>query len=115
MAHLVNTPQFRVPFTVEDGECAVVEQDSVEDKTQNAITCLRCRPGDRVQIPTYGVPDLALRQYGKDDAIKIAAIIEEWEPDVNAEIMTEAIKSATGEFTVNIDLTAQGSFEKESH
>lgn len=103
MAHLVNTPQFQVPFHLHNGEVAVVEQDSAEDRTQNATTVMRYTKGQRTAIPEFGVPDFAMRQDGMN-ADELTQAVLTWEPDVDVEVVKEIIES--GVETAEVEITA---------
>lgn len=108
MADLVNTPQFRFPMQISAaGEILTVEQDSFEDRVQNAIVCLRYQRGQRTQLPEFGIPDQALRQGGASHREIVESIIR-WEPDISPDDLGQIISSDSETTTVRIDLTSPG-------
>lgn len=58
----VQVPQFAVPFRVEDGTVAVVEQGSKEEIRQCVLACVATRLGSRMEAPDYGVADQTFKR-----------------------------------------------------
>lgn len=82
---MVDIPHLAVPLRTDGtGAMAVLEQDSVEDITQCCAVLLATTIGDRVEVPDYGIPELAFRTEAPLEAI--AAAVEEWEPRADLDI-----------------------------
>ena len=103
MADLLETPQYALPFRLdESGEPVCIEQDSEEDVAQNSIVVLRYVKGTRSRLVTYGLEDQTLQQNGAD-LNDIAATVRQWEPDSDISVVSEALDD-DGIQTVRIDL-----------
>ena len=51
-------PHLRIPFRItSSGAADVVEQDSIDDVAQCVEVLLRTRPGDRPEVPEYGIDE----------------------------------------------------------
>lgn len=106
MAHLVNTPQLKFPMQITDnGVVLVVEQDSFEDRVQNAVICLRYQKGQRTMLPEFGLPDQAFRQGGANMNDIVSSILQ-WEPDVDPVVVGQAMDSVLAEQTVTIEMVS---------
>lgn len=80
-------PHLRHPFSIVNGKTAVVDQDSPREIVQSVWATTSTHPGDRDEVPNFGVEDDLFRLGGVDlDELKRA--IEEQEP--RAAILTEA-------------------------
>lgn len=105
MAHQlsVETPQFAVPFSMEGGDVKVVEQDSTEDRYQNVKMALAWEPGERLAVPEYGVADQALQENGADVRY-IMNQVQQFEPDVDLDMIAHAVGQMTGEQIIDVDI-----------
>jgi len=58
----VDVPHFALPFQLGPGGANVVEQDTIDD-IANCVTAIAVtHVGWRSEVPTFGIPDLALRK-----------------------------------------------------
>lgn len=77
----ITTPQFAVPFHVEGGKVAVVEQGSAQEIRDCVVACLRTKVGSRMDAPEYGIPDKTFsRQPRNPSADVYLRAVEEAEP-----------------------------------
>lgn len=77
------TAHLRWPLRLVDGVPQTVEQDSYEDLRQCVRTILSFAPGQRIELPEFGLVDQVLREGGADlEAIRRA--IADWEPRADA-------------------------------
>jgi phage baseplate assembly protein W len=83
------SPSFRFPFAVVDGRAGVVEQDSPAEIAQAVYAVLATERGQRVELPSYGLDDVALLEGGVDPE-RLLTAVEEWEPRA-ALLTTESI------------------------
>jgi hypothetical protein len=58
----VEVPHFNLPFQLGASGAAVVEQDSIDDIAVCVVAILSTHIGWRAEVPTFGMPDLALRR-----------------------------------------------------
>lgn len=58
----VTTPHFALPFSLSNGQAAVVEQDSPDDIANCVEAVLRYTPGWRFADPEFGVSDQTFRR-----------------------------------------------------
>jgi len=72
---------FDLPFRVDDGQVATVEQDSRGEVRNCVIACLRTRYGSLIDFPEYGVAnELFTRQTRNPSPDDYLRAIEEAEP-----------------------------------
>lgn len=82
----MTVPHFSFPFTFgDDGSVDVVEQDTYEEVEQNVVVLLLTQEGERVEVPSFGIRDLAFQVDFDKQAIVDAAV--EW--DERAEVLIE--------------------------
>ena len=74
-------PHIELPvrFDPSTRRLAALEQDSIDEVTQNVSVVLRCQPGAREDEPDFGVPEQVFLERGVD-LEEIARHVEEWEP-----------------------------------
>lgn len=84
---MATTPHLKIPFEVNDGQVAVVEQDSIDDVTGCVFSVLATERGTRPELPEFGLADPTFR-LGGVDLDELRDVVEEWEP--RAEVFTEA-------------------------
>lgn len=80
---MADVPHFDLPFRFVNGKAVEVEQDTVEDIVVCIEALLRTRPGQRLDLPTYGTPDPLFQGADADDLLNV---IQEWEPRANIAI-----------------------------
>lgn len=68
---MANVPQLAVPFRVEDGEVAVVEQGSRKEINQCIVACLGTRLGSRLEAPDYGVPSQIFKRQSRSPSAAV--------------------------------------------
>lgn len=74
-----NVPHLAIPFRIErNGSAAVIEQDTVDDVAQCVEVLLSTVEGERIELPSYGVPDYLFKVNFNIPAIM--GQIEQWEP-----------------------------------
>lgn len=101
MADLLITPQITLPFRVVGGAVVQHEQDTFEDITQNAVVVMRYTKGDRTADPEFGIPDLTFHM-GPIDPRSLANTIQNYEPEVTAEVVQKVL--GTGQLDIYVDL-----------
>lgn len=74
---MADIPHFDLPFRFVGGKAVEVEQDSVDDIAVCVEALLRTRPGERIELPTYGIPDPV---FVGADTEAIMASVRDWEP-----------------------------------
>lgn len=74
-------PHLAFPLRFVDGMAATVEQDSPDHMLDRIHVTCRTPLGDRLDDPTFGIPDEVLRVRHADLDV-LAAAIEESEPDI---------------------------------
>lgn len=92
-----NTPHLALPVRVDpDGTFAVVEQDTGDDVRQCVEVLFRTTPGQRIEIPEYGMADLLFAV--RIDEEEILGTIDRWEPraiaslDIAPDLVDEMIR-----------------------
>ena len=81
---MADVPHFAIPFQIVGNSAAVVEQDSDEELTSAAWAIVRTEVGSRVELPEFGVSDLAFRDSAAVSE-EVTQAIREWEPRLEAE------------------------------
>lgn len=87
------------PFTIlPGGRVATVDQDSDAGHAQQLASLIATRLGERVLVPTFGVPDPAFSTLDGND---VAAAVELFGPPVRiVSVETGPVRSGTAEVTV---------------
>lgn len=62
----------------------MVEQDTWEEVAQCVQTLLTTTEGDRIELPTYGIPSPVFSTISSTDASELQARIAQWEPRAQA-------------------------------
>jgi hypothetical protein len=75
---MTEIPHFAVPFNFVGTTVAAVEQDTPEEVTQCVYVIAHYHPGDRAELPEFGIPDQVFRPLTDVDLIRDA--VERWEP-----------------------------------
>jgi phage baseplate assembly protein W len=78
---LATVPHSALPFRIENGRVAEVEQDSVEEIEGCVEAILRTFVGTRIDAPDFGVPDESFVQQTPNPSAEVyIAAIEQAEP-----------------------------------
>lgn len=102
---MVDVPHFALPFRVENGAIAVVEQDSNEEIEDCVESILRTFVGTRIDNPDFGIPDEAFFQQTPSASAQVyVAAIEEMEP--RAQVLGSARLIELAEKHVTIEMEA---------
>lgn len=97
----IAAPHFAVPFRVENGQVAQIEQDSIGEIEGCVEAVLRTPEGSRIEEPDFGIPDATFEQLGPDPSAEAyLAAIAEWEP--RSHVLGEARLGELGEVDVTI-------------
>lgn len=75
----ITTPHFALPFRMHRGATVCVEQDTLDDIAGCIEAVLRTSPGQRIESPEFGSPELTFNQrpLNLDDVVNR---VELWEP-----------------------------------
>ena len=85
-------PHFAFPFRIDaSGAAAVVDQDSAEDITQCVKVLFSTTVGERIEVPTYGIPMQAFATVASEDTSALAAAVKKWEPRATARISSNVV------------------------
>lgn len=83
---MADTPEFLLPFQfLPFGGAEEIEQGSDTEKQQSVYAILAYQPGQRTDLPNFGLPDQSFLEGGAD-LNQIEAIITEWDPRVRESI-----------------------------
>lgn len=83
------TAHLRLPLELAaDGTFVTVAQGSDEELVQSVRILLGTRPGERVAVSGYGIPDPTFRTVHRPDEIVDAVRV--WEPRATAEVVVRA-------------------------
>lgn len=102
VAVLIDTPHFKFPFklTTDGTRAMVVEQDSDEEIMDCLEVLLSTQPGERIELPDYGVPDQAFRENGLDPVV-VSDAVRQWEERAEIFIETGVIENLAQTVTIN--------------
>lgn len=84
-------PHFQVPLQLRGGSFATHEQDTLDEIAQCVQVLLSTTEGQRVELPDYGIPDLAF--VTDIPIVDIENRIEEWEPRALS-VLSEGVDDA---------------------
>lgn len=90
---MVDIPHLALPVRFVGGAAVTVEQDSTDEIAQCVETILRYRPGQRPELPDFGVADPTF-QMAPIDLDRARAAVLEWEP--RARTIIELVDQAIG-------------------
>jgi hypothetical protein len=76
---MIDLPHFSIPFRFVNGAAVVFEQDTTDEIMACDLAILLCPLGFRVELPTFGIPDLTFSQ-GLPNTDVLEAALAEWEP-----------------------------------
>lgn len=84
MARSLDTPTLAYPFEIlPSGKFREVEQRSLDDIAGCVEVILRYRVGERVEVPEFGIPELAFRESVEEVSGIIRESVLRWEPDAD--------------------------------
>lgn len=75
---MATTPHFAYPFRYVNGSAVVNEQDSTDDIADCVFAICATNPGDRIELPDFGITDPTFQQEPIGTAV-LQQQIEEWE------------------------------------
>lgn len=76
---MATIPHFAYPFRYVNGSAVVNEQDSLDDIADCVYAICVTHPGDRIELPDFGITDPTFEQVPIDTGT-LQTQIEEWEP-----------------------------------
>ena len=83
-------PHLASPFRVVNGAVAVLEQDSIDEIAQCVEVLVSTLVGQRIEVPTYGIPNPVFGQEDGRTSPAIAAAIKKWESRASAAVTDAA-------------------------
>jgi phage baseplate assembly protein W len=105
---MTDVPHFSLPFRFTTAQsasrsAAVNEQDSLDEIADCVLAVLLCPTGFRVELPTFGIDDLAFQRSPLElDPVRTA--VEAWEARANALLTTHPDKLDELIQYVNVEL-----------
>ena len=99
---MTDLPHFSLPFRFTTPNAAVSEQDSIDEISDCALAVLLCPRGFRVELPDFGVPDLAFQTQPVDTA-SVRTLVETWEP--RSSVLFSQHPDAYDQLVARVDLT----------
>lgn len=84
---MATIPHFAHPFRYVNGSAVVNEQDSLNDIADCVYAVCVTHPGDRTELPDFGITDPTFQQMPLNTAV-LQQQIEVWEP--RAQILIDA-------------------------
>ena len=105
----VDVPHFALPFQLGPAGAVVCEQDSIDDVSNCVIAISVTHIGWRTEVPTFGIPDLAMRKLpiGAED---INSWISNQEPRalITVEEKTDHVDSLIDHINVGVSIVSKG-------
>jgi phage baseplate assembly protein W len=104
----VSIPKFALPLKYVNGSALVNEQDSLDDIAACVYSICKTDPGDRDELPDFGLLDPTFDQ----EPLPVSAMqtqIEQWEP--RAQVL---INSAPSKFDVSV-VNAQVNVQRQGN
>lgn len=99
---MINTPHFDYPFRRNSqGFAAEVEQDTIQEITNSALAVLKTPLGFRIELPDFGIRELALQENGPS-LQEIRSALNTWEPRALYEMDSADIDRLAKLITVNV-------------
>lgn len=81
---MAQVPHIKLPLTLTGSGTSVVEQDSDEEIRQCVEMILRTQVGSRIEMPEFGIEDLAFSRSTDHIEEEVLRAVEEWEPRAGA-------------------------------
>lgn len=82
---MIDIPHFSFPFRLSGGSPATVEQGSDDEILDCVEVLLSTEPGERIDLPDYGLEDQTFREGGASRTA-IQNTIRTWEPRASTDI-----------------------------
>jgi phage baseplate assembly protein W len=99
-------PHFAHPFRVDtSGSVAVRDQDSDEEIAQCVQVLLSTTVGERLEVPTYGIPNPVFREQSPVDDANMAAAVRKWESRATALVHSTVIDDSLRRVLVELELS----------
>lgn len=100
----VTVPHFSLPLRYVNGSALVNEQDSIDDVADCVYAVCVTNPGDRAELPDFGLVDPA---FGQEPLIASAAQnqIEQWEP--RAQVLVDMAPDRYDQSIVNAQVNVE--------
>jgi hypothetical protein len=76
---MADIPHLALPFRFANGAAVVYDQDTTDEIMSCVLAIALCPLGYRVELPTFGVPDLTFSE-GVAPIDALEAALAEWEP-----------------------------------
>jgi phage baseplate assembly protein W len=97
----IETPHFSFPFRVSatGTKVRVVEQDTDDEIMDCVEVVISTEPGERLDLPDFGVPDQTFQQGGVDMQVVINSIRRN-EPRANIDVEAQRIADLTQEVSI---------------
>lgn len=104
---MTDIPHFRMPFGVENGRVAEVEQDTIEDVAGCVEVVLRVPQGHRDELPEFGTPDPTFTS--PPDIGSLHRAVTEWEPRAESTVEdgTDAFEMGVTRLRMNVNTGEQ--------
>lgn len=97
-------PHFAIPFRVDSsGAAAVVDQDSFQEIAQCCEVLFLTTPGERIELPEYGVPNQVFLPESLVDTSALSTAVKKWEPRATALIESTAIDETLRHLLIEIE------------
>ncbi len=99
----VNIPKISFPFRLDaTGRKAVVVEQDFDDEIIDCVwVLLSTSPGERLDEPSYGLPDQAFSENGAN-LQQVNAIVREWEPRAQTAISRVDLSDLTDRVRINV-------------
>ena len=103
--HNVSVPHFKLPLSVgRGGSFETVEQDTIDEIAQCVEVLLATVEGQRIELPDYGIPDLAFEVDIPRHVIE--SRITKWEP--RAEVLIDDEPDLVDELIRRVEVRVEG-------
>lgn len=101
---LPDLPHLDLPFRFENGELAVVDQDSVDDYANQVMAVFVCPLGFRAELPEFGT---AQPEFGRQplDMTPLQTAADEWVPNahIDAQTQIDVLNEVVANVTANLN------------
>jgi phage baseplate assembly protein W len=98
---MIDNPHFAFPFRLVGTRVVTVEQGSDDEILDCVEVLLSTEPGERVDIPDYGLEDQTFRQGGASWA-EIRSTVRAWEPRALTEVEESTMEGRVNNMRVKI-------------
>lgn len=98
---MADVPHFSFPFRFAGNQIMVSDQGSDDEILDCVEVLLSTEPGERIDLPAYGLEDQTFRQGGASQS-EISSAIRAWEPRALVEIDATALQDRVDNVNVRI-------------